>query len=134
MLDKDKLIQLMSTEDEEPSVLVNGKAYKEDVRLNEFIEENGLNLDIDNLQYDIVKNIKLQQLSINESIINVKISDYTKLINLDQIVPDTLRTSLVLKDIHNGENKIEIANFNLQNDSILSAKANLNFVEKIDTN
>lgn len=130
MLDKDKLIQLMSTEDEEPSVLVNGKAYKEDVRLNEFIEENGLNLDIDNLQYDIVKNIKLQQLSINESIINVKISDYTKLINLDQIVPDTLRTSLVLKDIHNGENKIEIANFNLQNDSILSAKANLNFVEK----
>lgn len=130
MLDKNRLIQLVDNQDEEPSVLVNGKAYKEDTKLNDFIKENGLNLNTDDLQYAIVEKVKLQKLSINESVINIEISDFTKLINMEEIVPDTLQTSLILKDINNEKNNINLANFVYQGNDILSAKTNLNFVEK----
>lgn len=130
MLDEDKVIQVIHAEDEEPSVLVNGKAYKEDTKLNDFIEENGLNLNIDELQYDIVKSVKLQKLSINESVINIEISNFTKLIDLDKIVPDTMQSSLILKDMNNDKNNIILANFIFKSDDLLSAKTNLNFVEK----
>ncbi|MFT9123940.1 MAG: CDP-glycerol glycerophosphotransferase family protein, partial [Leuconostoc mesenteroides] len=125
-----KFVPIAENLEEQPSVIVNGKAYKEDKELNDFLNDNGLNVDTDALKFDIYNNINLKKFDINESRVLVEINDFTQYINQEEIVPGSLHTMLTLVSKEQKQRKLNIADFGFVDLQSLVAEANLNIVEK----
>lgn len=125
-----KFVPIAESLDEQPSVIVNGKAYKEDKELNDFLNDNGLNVNTDTIKFDIYNSLNLQKFDINEARILIEINDFTKHINLTEIVPGSLHTSLTLVSKEKKARHLDIADFSNANFGSLVAEANLNIVEK----
>lgn len=124
-----KFVPIAENLEEQPSVIVNGKAYKEDKELNDFLNDNGLNVDTDALKFDIYNNINLKKFDINESRVLVEINDFTQYINQEEIVPGSLHTMLTLVSKEQKQRKLNIADFGFVDLQSLVAEANLNIVE-----
>lgn len=125
-----KLVASSENFDEQPSVLVNGKAYKEDKELNDFLDDNGINLDNDTFGFEVYNNISLNKIDINESRLQVEINNYIQFVDLEKIVPGSLRSFLVLVGENENQRELMLADFDVTNDRALVAEVNLNVVEK----
>ncbi|AEJ30767.1 CDP-glycerol glycerophosphotransferase family protein [Leuconostoc sp. C2] len=114
---------------EEPTYLINGKAYLENDEINHFLEENGIKLNNAKTQSLVFNSVHVVSLDIHASIVKVTI-DQTQLVELfDLFVPGSLSIGLIAKskDVKNKQ-----LTYFMSSGTTAEAVVNLNTVEEKD--
>lgn len=127
---RDSLLESSDNLYKQDSVLINGKAYKEDIELNNFLNANGINLDNDTLKFDIYNSITIKTFDIIESRIKVETNNFLQNIDPEKIVPGSLNVLLILVNENQEQRELVLGDFDLTTRQTLLAEGNLNLIEK----
>ncbi|QFS15878.1 hypothetical protein BHS03_09515 (plasmid) [Leuconostoc gasicomitatum] len=115
-------------EEERPSYLINGEAYIKNDEINHFLQENGIDIQNNQLDRDVFNSIQVVDVSIHASIIKILVDQSHLLKYFDSFEPGSLSVGLVVQD---GSIEKQLGYFTSQ-ETQAKIEVNLNTVEAKD--